>query len=60
MDGCGRVTKESIRRSLVAQMEKNADNPSLFLDELSHIIYDMHDYQALSKKISKGNYFQAT
>ena len=55
-DGSTRVTRDSIRRSLVQHMEKHSENPSVFLDELSHLIHDMHDYQALSKKISKGKF----
>ena len=55
MDGNSRVTRDSVRRALVAQMEKNADTPSVFMDELAHLITDMNDYQLMSKKISKGN-----
>ena len=54
MEGSTRVTRESVRRSLVQQMEKHSDDPSVFLDELSHMIHDMHDYQQLCKKVSRG------
>ena len=57
LDGQTRVTRDTIRRSLVNQMEKYSDNPGAFLDELSHLIHDMHDYQVLCKKASKGTLF---
>ena len=56
MDGSSRVTRESVRRALMQQMEKHADDPTVFLDELSHLVHDMHDYQQLSKKVSRGKY----
>ena len=54
MDGTGRVTRDSVRRALANQMEKHSDDPAIFLDELSHMVHDLHDYQQLAKKISKG------
>ena len=54
LDGANRVTRETIRKSLVQQMEKYAEEPGQFLDELSHLIHDMHDYQQLSKRVSRG------
>ena len=56
MDGNSRTNRESVRRALVAQMEKNADTPGVFMDELAHLITDMNDYQMMSKKISKGKF----
>ena len=54
MEGSSKVTKEVVKRALLDQVELTKDNPDQFIDELAHMITDFHDYQMLSRKISRG------
>ena len=58
LDGATRVNRDTIRRALLNQMEQHSDNQEGFLDEMAHLIHDYHDFQAMVKQTSKGEFIR--
>ena len=54
MDGVTKINRDTVKKALMHQMDLYKDDPGAFLDELSHLITDFHDYQMLARQVSRG------
>ena len=54
MDNESRVTRDTVRQALQNYYDNSGQSVDTLMDQMSHMIYDYHDFQMGARKISRG------
>ena len=54
MDNETRVSRDTVRQALQNYYDSNGQSVDNLMDQMSHMIYDYHDFQMGARKVSRG------